>query len=254
MLLILPYGNNFEDLFLHAGLAIPVVVGITTAVRTIGVTLMLLHLWAKDKARRQAGEKPNAPWYIKAFVVFHLFCITVWATPAPQEAVRTGKAKPLGSDYLLVWNDRYLKTIQPLRTYLFVSGFWQYWDMFAPNPAQIDFWVDSEVIYRDGTKKYYLYPRMFLLPLPNKYAQERYRKYFERANDEGYTYLWPLFARRIAYLNDNPKNPPVSVRLTRHWYQVMPPDKPQWKDYNKFMYYEYAVDQKELQKMRNMWP
>ena len=196
--------------------------------------------------------KPNAPWYIKFFVLLHLFCITVWAIPNPPDDMAQGKVKPWGTDYLLVWNSEYLKSMQPLAAYLFVTGTWQYWDMFAPNPSQIDIWCDAEVVYRDGTTKYYQYPRMYNLPIIHKYPQERYRKFYERVNDEKYSYLWPLFALRIAYLNDNPGNPPVTVRLTRHWLQIMPPGKPQAKEYNHYTYFEYVVDQKQLQKMREM--
>jgi hypothetical protein len=122
--------------------------------------------------------------------------------------------------------------------------------MFSPNPAQIDFWSDAEVIYRDGTRKHYQYPRIYLMPIPEKYPNERFRKFFERANDDNYPYLWPQFGLRIAYLHDDPKNPPVKVRLTRHWRQVAPPGKPQPKDYNHYMYFEYTVDQGKLAKMR----
>jgi hypothetical protein len=203
-------------------------------------------------ATTKATERkmPNAPWYVKAFVLLHLFCITVWAVPNPPESIAKGESKPAGTDYLLVWNADYLKRLQPVAAYLFATGTWQYWDMFAPNPAQTDLWVDAEVIYRDGTRKHHAYPRMFALPIQSKYPQERYRKYYERVNEDKYSYLWPLFALRIAYLNDNPANPPVTVKLTRHWLVVMPPDKPQAKEYNRYTYYEYAVDARELQRMR----
>jgi hypothetical protein len=204
-------------------------------------------------ATNQATQpaKPNAPWYVKALVLLHIFCITVWALPNPPDTIMEGKAKPYLTDNLLVWNAKYLKTQQPLAAYLFTTGVWQYWDMFAPNPAQTDIWCDAEIIYRDGTHKYYLYPRMFTLPIQNKYPQERYRKFYERVNEDKYSYLWPPFALRIAYLNDDPKNPPVTVRLTRHWLRIMPPGEPQQKEYNKYTYFEYVVDPHLLQKMRD---
>lgn len=194
--------------------------------------------------------KKNAPWYIKAFVVLHLLCVTVWALPNPPEGIANGAAKPVGSDYILLYNQKYLKSFQPIPAYLFVTGFWQYWDMFAPNPASTDIWVDAEVIYRDGSKKHYQYPRMFLLSIPEKYPNERFRKFFERANDNNYSYLWPPFAQRIAFVNDNPSNPPVTVRLTRHWMDIAPPGRPPATKYNSYMYFEYAVDQRKLEKMR----
>ncbi|MGV3615984.1 MAG: hypothetical protein ACO1SV_11675 [Fimbriimonas sp.] len=194
--------------------------------------------------------KKNAPWYVKAFVVVHLVCITAWSLPHPPEGIAKGTSTPVGSDWLLVWNEKYLKSFQPLFAYLFVTGTWQYWDMFSPNPSRTDIWVDAEVIYRDGTRKPYQYPRIYLLPIPSKYANERFRKFYERVNEDKYSYLWPQFAQRIAYLNDDPKNPPVTIRLTRHWLDISPPGKPQPTEYNSKMYFEYAVDQAKLAEMR----
>ncbi len=192
----------------------------------------------------------NAPWYVKAFVAAHLVAITAWALPNPPEGIAKGTSKPVGSDHILVWNQQHLKSFQPLYGYLFVTGFWQYWDMFAPNPSNTDLWADAEVVYRDGTRKPYQYPRIYLMPIPTKYPHERFRKFYERVNQEQYEFLWPQFALRIAYLNDNPNNPPVTVRLRRHWLPIAPPGKPQQKEYNSFTFFEYAVDPVKLERMR----
>lgn len=192
----------------------------------------------------------NAPWYIKVFVALHLLCITIWSLPNPPEGVANG-AKPVGSDYILLYNQRYLKSFKPISSYLFVSGFWQYWDMFSPNPASTDIWVDAEIVYKDGKKKHYQYPRMYLLSIPEKYPNERFRKFYERVNEPNYSYLWPQFCLRIAYLNDDPKNPPVTVVLTRHWLKIEPPGTPQPTEYRSGRYFEYAVDPKKLEEMRN---
>ncbi len=199
------------------------------------------------------NPRPNAPWYIKAILLFHVACITIWAIPNAKEAQMTGPVKPpvfdLG-DWIRIADTRYLKPIQPVQCYLFVTGSWQYWDMFSPNPMQTDTWGDAEVVYRDGSTKYYLYPRMYSLSIPQKYPNERFRKYYERASMLTYSYLWPQFGLRIAYLNDRPNNPPVTVRLYRHSIFIVPPNKPQVSEYKKEMYFEYAVDQRALTKMR----
>lgn len=189
---------------------------------------------------------------MKAFVAFHLVCITVAAIPNPSEKILNGSVPPGGSDHLLVWNHKFLKTQKPIDAYLSVSGFWQYWDMFAPDPANTDIWVDADIVYRDGSTKHYAYPRIYSLPIPQKYPSERFRKFYERVNDDRYRFLWPQFALRIAYLNDNPSNPPTSVRLTRHWRPVAPPGQVQPRDYNAYMFYEYVVRQDELAQMRGM--
>jgi len=199
------------------------------------------------------GKKRNAPWWTKLFVLFHIICITSWTLPNGDAKVISGEKSPpvfaIG-DWVRVWNTKYVKKQSPLQAYLFVTGFWQYWDMFAPNPVQTDYYGTAEIVYKDGSTKQYLYPRVFALSIPSKYMQERYRKYFERARDIDSSYLWPQFALRIAYLNDNVANPPVKVRLTRHSLPIAPYGKPQQQSYDAEMYFEYNVDPKALNRMR----
>ena len=195
-------------------------------------------------------ERTVSPW-VKIFVAAHIFCITVWAIPQPPESIRTGKSPPQGTDWILVWNSQYLKNLGLVRDYCTFTGFWQYWDMFSPNPAQIDYWGDADVIYRDGSVRHYKYPRMFDLSIPAKYPMERYRKYFERAHSEDYRFLWPVFAQRIALeCDDNPQNPPVLVKLRRHWLQIVTPGRIQPTAYNEYEYYQHHVDQRALAEAR----
>lgn len=189
-------------------------------------------------------------WAVKAFVAFHLFCITVWSLPVPPPPLLQGRVRPVGTDPLLIWNQKNLKTIPPVNVYLSVTGFWQYWDMFAPNPAQTDLWVDAEITFKDGTQRHYAYPRIASLSIPDKFPNERYRKFYERVNMDANSYLWPQFALRIAHLNDNPANPPVTVELTRHWMEIVHPGRPQRADYESKLYFRYAVDQRKLAAMR----
>jgi hypothetical protein len=186
-----------------------------------------------------------SPW-IKVFVVFHIAAITIWALPSPPSGILDGKQRGALGDRLLVFNQLHLKP-SPVKYYLMPTGFWQYWDMFSPNPASIDFYGTAEVVFRDGTVRPYQYPRMFLLPLHTKYLKERYRKFYERAHLEANSYLWPTFAQRVALLHfEDPENPPVTVRLTRHWLQVSPPGEPQPTEYREHMYYSHEVDLEQL--------
>lgn len=197
-----------------------------------------------------ARTERNAPIWVKLFVAFHLVAITVWALPDPPKETLEGKRKAFGTENILVWNRENAKAFQPIPLYLLTTGFWQYWDMFSPNPAQIDIWCDAQVVYKDGSTKHYQYPRIALLPLEMKFLKERYRKFYERVNQDQYSYLWPPFAQRIAHLMDDPNNPPVEVLLTRHWLQVVPPGVKQPTEYNHYTYYDYAVDQKKLERDR----
>ena len=197
-------------------------------------------------------QKRKVSIFVKLFVLFHLTAITVWAMPQPPSAIKQHKVLPGGTEWINYWDDQYLRTFPPIDVYLHVTGFWQYWDMFAPNPAHTDQYGDAEVVYRDGKVKRYAYPRIYSLPIWQKFFKERYRKFYERAGSDDFLYLWPTFGLRVALLNDDPKNPPVRVKLYRHWRPVAAPGKPQQKEYNSYSYFTYVVDQKELARLRSL--
>ncbi len=196
---------------------------------------------------KPSGAERTAPTWVKALVGFHVLATTIWALPNPPQPVADGKVQPRAAQWLLFWNGKYLKAQSLVRSYLFVTGTWQYWDMFAPNPASMDWYCTAEVEYKDGTKRTVEYPRMFKLGIGEKYVKERFRKFFERAHDDGKPILWPSFGQAMARrATTDPKNPPVVVRLRRHWLQIEPPGKPQPTEYNSYEYYAYVVDQRLL--------
>lgn len=200
---------------------------------------------SKKKTDATPRAERNAPIWVKLFVGFHLLAITVWTLPVPAPDLRSGKQAPRGSDRILLWNDEYLRP-SPLRFYLQATGFWQYWDMFSPEPSSIDIWSDAIVTYRDGTEIRYAYPRMADLSIPQKFVKERYRKFYERVPDNDY--LWPVVAQRIALLSDtHPGNPPITVKLYHHWRPVAGPDQKQESEYHKRLLYSHVVDLTQLQ-------
>lgn len=229
---------------------------------------------AKGKTKRSSQDEPamdgadrpekRVSVWVKLFVLFHIISIVSWSLPPPAPAIANGSRKleldtrsgpgfarsagSIVSDGLLLVNQKYVKT-SPVRLYALTTGFWQYWDMFAPNPAHTDFYGTAEIEYRDGTKAHYAYPRVYSFAIPVKYFKERYRKYYERAHLESNNYLWPSFAQRIAaknYFDQN--NPPVKVKLVRHWLPISPPGEPEKTTYNTYEYYTHAVDQAQLEK------
>lgn len=194
-------------------------------------------------------QRPNANIFIKLFVALHLIGIIVWSLPNPPTSVAQGIVEPTGTMKILKWNLALKQS--PLRFYLLSLGTWQYWDMFAPDPASIDIWGDAEIEFKNGEKKRWQYPRIYEMPLPKKYLMERYRKFFERASDPQYAYIFPVFAQRVAFINwTDPNNPPVHVKLFRHSLVIKPPGQLQPKEYTETMYFEWDVDQKRLQEVK----
>lgn len=186
-------------------------------------------------------------WWVKVLVALHLVAIASWSLPNPAPGVMNGKVPPRGNEVLLHQNYQKLKLNPAVRKYLFVTGAWQYWDMFAPNPSSVDVWGDAIVVRKDGTRDTYQYPRIALMPIPQKYMMERYRKFFERVSTEEYSYLWPQFSRVIARkMNGDPANPPVKIILRRHRQPipklgefVMPP-------YSNEEFFTYTVKSEDL--------
>jgi hypothetical protein len=213
---------------------------------------------------------PNAPLWVKIFVPLHIVAITSWSLPnAPEQftgdkpraklgiktnspvALVSSTAEYIRNEFLL-GNQLYVKQ-SPFKFYLLTTGYWQYWDMFSPNPASIDQYSDAMVYYSDGTKKKYQYPRIFSMSLGQKFMMERWRKFFERAGSSQYRYLWPIFGQRVALMNfTDPNNPPVKIELHRHEMVIKPPGEPQNHDYTDELYWTYMVDVAALGKERGL--
>lgn len=212
----------------------------------------------------------NAPLWIKIFVIFHLICITMWSLPDPKEPYRLGTVK-LGikgdnpqaiiqsfsetvTEGSLYWNWRYLKS-SPLMYYPGVTGFWQYWDMFSPNPASVDLYLEADVTFQDGTTTRFKYPRIYNLPIHEKYLKERYRKFYENANSDNQASTRPFVAQRIALESfKDPNNPPVKVTLIRFFDTVEAPDKPQNPEYTVVRFFDYNVDVAKLRRDKGLNP
>ncbi|HRF59027.1 MAG TPA: hypothetical protein PLH94_03825 [Fimbriimonadaceae bacterium] len=207
------------------------------------------------------GEAPKrgVKVWIKILVLFHAFAILSWSlpdvprsfrvylTPDVPPALLDQAQKPIGTDWLLIWNAKLHQT--PFQYYLMSTGFWQSWDMFAPNPANTDVWVDAKITFRDGTERLYPYPRMKSLSIPVKYFKERYRKFLERAHVDDNAWLRPRFAQRIALeAFEDPQNPPTRVVLRRHFRKVLPPHRVTPDGYTVVEYFDYPVDQAQLRK------
>lgn len=194
----------------------------------------------------------------------------MWSLPSPKEPYQHGTAK-LGiktssphafiqsfsetvTEGTLYFNWKYLKS-SPLVYYPGTTGFWQYWDMFSPNPASVDLYLEADITYQDGSKSRYKFPRMHDLSIPVKYFKERYRKFFENANQDAQSYIRPYVAQRIALeCFKDPLNPPTHVTLIRFFDTVEPPNKPADLTYTEVRFYDYDVDISKLRSDKGMTP
>jgi hypothetical protein len=208
-------------------------------------------------------EPRNAPIWLKLFVAFHVIAITSWSLPKSAPGVLNGAAEPVGLDWLPYYNDKYVR-VSPAQQYILALGLWQSWDMFAPNPTHKDVWCDAVIKHRSGRESVYRYPRVYDQGYFGKYAKERYRKYYERAHLNMYSWMWEPFAQHIARLsNSDPGDPPVEVLLRRHIILIPRPvtareyfeglkegkwlsDAPPVPDFEVQPYFSYKVKEQDL--------
>ena len=168
---------------------------------------------------------------ISAFLLFHLVAIASWSLPINS-----------------LLNDRFRAVIRP---YIVWSGLFQAWDMFAPDPAKLNSYVQAEVWFRDGSVRLWSIPRMNELGYFDRYFKERYRKYAtEYLRMDSHSALWPDAARYVARLHRDPSNPPTAVRLNRSWSEINPPGpggRYQPGPWGHFTYFTYLVKPGDLQ-------
>jgi len=138
---------------------------------------------------------------INLFLGFHLLAITCWCVPL---------------DVPLFQLCRYL-----VRPYFLWAGLFQSWDTFAPTPRSVNSYVEATVVYKDGSRKIWSFPRMEQLGLTERYFKERYRKFSESLQDAN-DVLLPDVARRIARLGSTPSRPAKTIILIQHWSFIVP--------------------------------
>ncbi len=139
---------------------------------------------------------------INLFLGFHIVAITCWSVPL---------------DIPLFPICRKL-----VRPYFLWAGLFQSWDMFSPAPWSANSYVEAVVIYKDGSRTTWSFPRMEQLSLTERYFKERYRKFAEVIQHEDNDTLWPDVARRIARLNSTPSKPVKTIILIQWWSPIVP--------------------------------
>lgn len=177
----------------------------------------------QKRHERATGEKEtDASPFVKIWVWTHIVIISIKCLPSAPSDIKGAipKRRPFGTEYALLAADAIKPTLD---LYLWPTGFWQGWEMFAPNPSDWEGYATAVIYFKDGTRKEYSYPRMYALGIGIKYLKERYRKFLERAGNDQFRWLWPRFAMRVALENYTDRNnPPVGVQLWRHAYIVPP--------------------------------
>ena len=137
---------------------------------------------------------------ITAFILFHLFVITVVAIPLESFAGLKALVMP----------------------YMRWSGLFQSWDMFGPDPVKVNAYVKAVVISRDRHMQVWSFPKMEDLDLGQRFRKERYRKFLEVLPQPQYARLWPDVAGHLARSLNNPADPPDKILLIEFQSDIHP--------------------------------
>lgn len=200
---------------------------------------------------------PRVHWAVKAFVLLHIVLITSWSLPHLQgDQVQAYNQKPIGQKLLspgnaiLIANQNFMSDWNPLRLYLMSTGLWQGWDMFAPNPADTDVYVQATVTFTDGSDTTFTMHRIKDLPIFQKFVDERFRKYREHLSNDTDRWKWPQTALRFALVaKEQTGKEPTKVVLTRKWQPIQPPGKETPESYNSYDFYTTFIDPGQLKKL-----
>ena len=139
---------------------------------------------------------------ISIFILVHIYIMAAWGLPG--SSFRTG-------------------LVQPVQDYVIQTGLWHSWDMFSPDPLSVNFRVEAEITYADGSKGIWEFPRMEEFGMWQRFQKERYRKWRERVRQDAFGTVWTDTTRYIARLHNNPTNPPKRIALIRRWEPITPP-------------------------------
>lgn len=139
---------------------------------------------------------------INVFLSFHIFAVTCWCMPIDSP--------------LIPWCRKLV------RPYFLWAGLFQSWDMFAPVPKGANTYIEATLVYKDGSRKIWTFPRMEQMSLTERFYKERYRKFAEYLQNEETDELLPDAARYIARLNSNPRNPVKTVILVQKVSFIVP--------------------------------
>lgn len=132
---------------------------------------------------------------------------------------------------------------------------WRGWSMFAPEPMRMNAYVDTVVTFENGSKLVYNFISLKNESLFDRYVfGERLRKYMtDGLRLDSKSYLWKdaaKFVIRKVSINHKDKKI-VSVTLRRRWQPltlwnlplVPHRTKVNRREFNKYEYYTYEVDQ-----------
>ncbi len=165
---------------------------------------------------------------INLFLGFHILSIACWCLPLE------GPIFTLCRDLV--------------RPYFVWAGLFQSWDTFAPAPWSANSYVEAIIVYRDGSRKIWSFPRMEQLSVRDRYFKERYRKFAENLQNDKNDALWPDVARYIARANSTAATQAKTIILVQESSLITQGPKGSYRPepWDQHVLYGYGVKPEDL--------
>jgi hypothetical protein len=141
-------------------------------------------------------------------IAAYFFTVLVWVSPEGR------------------FKDRMLRYLRPVAQ---ATGIAQSWELFCPEPREINFHETAIINFQDGTAKIYEFPRMQKMDYVERFRHEKLRKMFYDCMPwPSFAQFLPDFAKFIARANANPNNEPVLITFVHHTRPMPAPDPTHW--------------------------
>lgn len=157
----------------------------------------------------QTGARPTGQFglstgMINLFIAFHLFAILCWALPT--------KAAPI----------EWLRHL--VRPYLLGVGLDQAWDMFSPNPRDVNISLKAIVVTQNQHLKTYSFPSIVEPGIRERFLKDRMRAFQELIATPKNAPLLPEVALHVAGYFDDPADRPDKVIIVESRSEIRPQD------------------------------
>jgi hypothetical protein len=174
----------------------------------------LLNVPLPHDRPRPARLAPAWRLLLHALILAHLVAISIWSFTEPISTTASVQ-----------------KVRARISKYLYPTGLWQRWNMFAPDPPTHNVYVEAEVTLRDGRRVTWPFPRMRRLGIGQRALKERYRKWGqERVWQDSHPdpTVATDAARFAARQVTGPENPPRTVELVAYLSEIPRPTPEQY--------------------------
>jgi len=157
--------------------------------------------------QRETGQMAGRV-LVGAFIAVHLVLMLVSSFPFEFHA-----------------RSRVLAYVKP---WLAGTGFWQRWDMFAPDPMRYNIDLDAVVRFATGPDEVWTFSRFREMSLGEKALRSRHSKWKTWVQGTVHSDAWPDVARYVARVAARADRRVREVVLRRHWGWIPKPVGGRW--------------------------